>query len=88
MLRLRRISCDQLGGCDEIKGSSCQHWHVQGLANVTSVFRTTRVLVKKAAARREIQQHRASQHGQRLARCLSCEHPSEDSPTPLHDLPR
>jgi hypothetical protein len=43
------------------------------------------MLVEEAAARREIQQNGASQDRQRPARRLSCEDPSEDSPTPLHD---
>ena len=88
MLRQRSISGDQLWGCDEIKRSRGQHRQVQRLANVTSVLRTARVMVEEAAARREIQQHRASQHRQRPARRLSRDESSVDSPTLLHALPR
>jgi hypothetical protein len=56
---------------------------MQRLADVASVFRTIGMLVEQAAARREIQQHGASQHCQRPAHASR----SENSPTQLHDLP-
>jgi hypothetical protein len=88
MLRERRVSCDQLWDGDEIAGRRGQQGRMQRLADVASVFWTIRVPVKQAAARREIQQHGASQHRHRSARGFSCEEPSENSPTQLHSLPR
>jgi len=82
MLRERRISCDQLGDNDEVECRRGQHRHVQRLADVASGLRTIGVLVKQAPARREIQQHGASQHGHRPAHAC----PSENSPAQLHDL--
>jgi hypothetical protein len=83
MLRQRSISGDQFGRGNEIERRSGLHGHVQRLADVASVFRPIRMLVEQAAARREIQQHGASQHGQRPAHVC----PSENSPSQLHDLP-
>jgi hypothetical protein len=83
MLRERRISCDQLGDSDEVEGRRGQHRRMQRLADVASVFRTIRMLVEEAPARREIQQPGASQQGHRPAHAC----PSENSPTQLHVLP-
>jgi len=87
MLRQRRISCDQLRGCDEIKSSRGQHGHVQRLADVASGFGTIPMLVEQATAHREIQQNGARQHRHRSVHPFSSEDPSEDSLTPLHDPP-
>jgi len=83
LLRERRISCDQFGNSDEVEGRRGQHGRMQRLADVASGFRTIRMLVEQAPARREIQQHGASQHGHRTAYAG----PSENSPTQLHGLP-
>jgi len=68
MLRERCIAGDQLGSGDEVERSRSQHRHVQRLTNVAGVFRTARMLVQQAAARRKIQQNGASQDSQRPAR--------------------
>lgn len=81
MLRERRITVDQLGRGNEVERSSRQHRHMQGLANVTSVFGTIRVLVEQAAARCKIEQRGASQDRERAAHSDTSEDrsPSEHS---------
>jgi hypothetical protein len=66
-----------------VESSRRQRGHMQRLADVASSFRTTRMLVEQAPARREIQQNGASQHRQRPARVF----PSEDERTRLHRSP-
>jgi hypothetical protein len=62
VLRERRIASDQFGSSDKVESRCGQRRHMQRLANVARGFRTTRVMVEQAPARREIQQNRASQH--------------------------
>jgi hypothetical protein len=82
LLREPSVSGDQLGCGDEVESRRGQHGHVQRLADVASSIRAIIMLVQEAAARREIQQHRARQHRERPAR----QSPSEDSSAPLHPL--
>ena len=79
MLRQRSIAGDQLGSGNEIERSRGKHRHVQRLANVAGGFRTARMLVEQAAARRKIQQNGASQDSQRTARQVPTEYSSTQS---------
>ena len=71
--RERGIPGNKLRCADEIKRCRCQSRHVQRLANMTRWVRTLRVLVKEAAACREIQQRGAGQYRQRALRRRSSE---------------
>ena len=68
MLWERRVSRDQLRGGHQVKSSWCQHRRVQRLANVAGSFRAIGMLVKEAAARREVQQQGASKYWNRALR--------------------
>ncbi len=78
--RERGIPGNKLRCADEIKRCRCQSRHVQRLANMTRWVRTLRVLVKEAAACREIQQRGASQYRQRAL----CRRSSENRILPVH----
>jgi hypothetical protein len=56
---------------------------MQRLTNVASVFLTIRMLMEKAAARREVQEHSAGQHRENPVRAGA----SENSSTALHNRP-
>jgi hypothetical protein len=84
MSRQHRVPSNLLSVGNQVQAGGRQGWNVQRLANVASRLRPTRVVVKKRAARGQVQHRDATQNRQRPPRTAMAENRFLRVHTPIH----